>query len=104
MRLEGKVALVTGAASGIGRATALTFAREGARVVIADVNGDGAAQVAGEIGDAAIAIAYDVADADGWDKAATALTSKFGRLDILVNVAGVGFPGTIMDLSADQWN
>lgn len=104
MRLQGKVALVTGAASGIGRATALTFAREGARVMIADIDGAGARRVADEIGDVAIAAQFDVADAHGWDRAAASLTKEFGRLDILVNVAGIGIPGTIMDLTPDHWD
>lgn len=104
VRLKDKVAIVTGAASGIGRATALTFAREGARVVVADLNEDGASATAATIGDAAIAVRLDVADEAGWAEITRRTTDRFGRLDILANVAGIGFPGTILDLTMDQWN
>ncbi|KQX26038.1 MULTISPECIES: SDR family NAD(P)-dependent oxidoreductase [unclassified Sphingomonas] len=104
MRLKDKVAIVTGAASGIGRATALTFAREGARVVVADLNEDGASATAATIGDAAFALRLDVADEAGWAEATRRTADRFGRLDILANVAGIGFPGTILDLTMDQWN
>lgn len=104
MRLKDKVAIVTGAASGIGRATALTFAREGARVVAADINEAGAAATAALIGADAMAIRLDVADEAGWAEATRRTVDRFGRLDSLANIAGIGFPGTILDLTLDQWN
>lgn len=87
-RLENKVAVVTGAASGFGEGMAKRFAEEGAKVVVADLNGDGAARVAKEIGSAAIAIASDVSKRSDVDAMVKAATGKFGRLDILVNNAG----------------
>ncbi|WP_347270633.1 SDR family NAD(P)-dependent oxidoreductase [Rhizorhabdus histidinilytica] len=104
MRLKDKIAIVTGGASGIGRATALTFAREGARVAIADIDADGAARTAAQIGEQAMAIAFDVADEAAWADATRRTVDRFGRLDILANIAGIGFPGTILDLTIDQWN
>ncbi|ARR56088.1 3-beta hydroxysteroid dehydrogenase [Rhizorhabdus wittichii DC-6] len=104
MRLKDKIAIVTGGASGIGRATALTFAREGARVAVADIDADGAARTAAQIGEQAMAIAFDVADEAAWADAARRTVDRFGRLDILANIAGIGFPGTILDLTMDQWN
>jgi len=87
-RLENKVAVVTGAASGFGEGMAKRFAEEGAKVVVADLNGGGAARVAKEIGSAAIAIASDVSKRSDVDAMVKAATGKFGRLDILVNNAG----------------
>lgn len=88
MRLENKTALVTGAASGFGREIAMRFAREGARVAVVDINGEGAAAVAAEIGDAAIAVTCDVAKAGDVQAAVAAAIAAFGRLDIVVNNAG----------------
>jgi 3-oxoacyl-[acyl-carrier protein] reductase len=87
-RLKGKVAVVTGAASGFGEGMARRFAEEGAKVVVADLNGDGAARVAKEIGSAAVAITVDVSKRSDTDTMVRTATEKFGRLDILVNNAG----------------
>ena len=92
-RLEGKVALVTGGGSGIGEASARLFAEEGATVAIADLNLDAAESVAQEIKDAgssAIAIELDVRDDSSCASAVDVTVDRFGRLDILVNSAGVG--------------
>lgn len=88
MRLQGKTALVTGAASGFGKGIAETFAREGARVAVVDLNGAGAQAVADSIGEAAIALTCDVSQGDQVAGAVAATHDAFGRLDIAVNNAG----------------
>jgi len=88
-RLEDKVIVVSGGASGIGAACARLFAAEGARVTVADIDADGGASVAGELGDSGRFAALDVADEDQWAAVLDAVTSDFGRLDGLVNAAGV---------------
>ena len=88
MQLKGKVAIVTGAASGFGAEIARTFAREGAQVVIADLNEPGAQTVARDIGAAAIAVACDVSKRVDIDRTVTVALSMFGALDIVVNNAG----------------
>lgn len=88
MRLNNKTALVTGAASGFGRAIAKRFAAEGAKVAVVDLNEAGAKDVATEIGDAAIAIACDVADGDQVKAAMEQTVSALGGADIVVNNAG----------------
>jgi 3-oxoacyl-[acyl-carrier protein] reductase len=89
MRLVDKTALVTGAAQGFGRGIAETFAREGARVAILDVNEAAADRAAEDIGRGSIAHACDVADAAAVNRAVRATLAAFGRVDILVNNAGV---------------
>jgi len=89
-RLDGRVALITGAAQGQGAAEARRFAAEGARVVVTDVLADGAAAVAADLGDAAVACPLDVTDPDQWAEAVAAGLDAFGRLDVLINNAGVG--------------
>ncbi|MGN6470325.1 MAG: SDR family oxidoreductase [Rhizobiaceae bacterium] len=87
-RLKGKVAIVTGAASGFGEGMAKRFAEEGAKVVVADLNGPGAERVAGEIGDAAVACKADVSQRADVEAMVKLATGRFGRLDIMVNNAG----------------
>ena len=91
-RLDGKVAIVTGAAQGLGRAYAHALAREGARVVIADINGEKGERVRDEIaasGGTALAITTDVADEASTMRMAEATLDAFGRIDVLVNNAGL---------------
>ncbi len=88
MRLNGKVAVVTGAASGFGEGMARRFAEEGAMVAVADLNERGAQRVAGEIGDCAIAVTTDVSQRSEMDELIYAAKSAFGRIDIMVNNAG----------------
>jgi NAD(P)-dependent dehydrogenase (short-subunit alcohol dehydrogenase family) len=98
--LAGRVAIVTGAGSGIGRATARRLAAEGARVVVNDIDGDAAATTAGDIeaaGGVAIAHPGDVSDSSYIDGLVADAVARFGRLDVLHNNAGYGRPGTVVD-------
>ncbi|MDR7033081.1 SDR family oxidoreductase [Mesorhizobium sp. BE184] len=88
MRLKDKVAVITGAASGFGEGMARRFAEEGARVVIADLNGKAAERVAGDIGKAAIWTQTDVSQRAEFDEMIAATLDAFGRVDIMVNNAG----------------
>jgi len=90
MRLEGRTALITGGGSGIGRAIALRFAEEGARVVVNDIHKDTAERTAGELGAGARAIATDVADSAQVRAMFAEVERAFGGLDVLVNNAGIG--------------
>src|SRR6516225_10486760 len=106
MRLQGKVAIVTGAASGIGKEIARVFAREGAVVAIADLNGDGANAAAHEIdsaGKRAIGIAMDVTDEKQVDVGTAKVIEKFGALDVLVSNAGVQIVSPIVDFELAKW-
>jgi hypothetical protein len=87
-RLAGKVAFITGAATGIGRATAILFAREGAKVAIADIDGAAGEETARLAGNEAIAMLADVTDPDSLQAAIRTTIDKFGRLDVLHNNAG----------------
>lgn len=87
-RLEGKVAIVTGAASGFGEGIAKRFAEEGAGIIVADINTVGAKRVAGEIGNQAVPVTVDVSRKDDIDAMVAAATDTFGRVDIMVNNAG----------------
>jgi NAD(P)-dependent dehydrogenase (short-subunit alcohol dehydrogenase family) len=88
-RFEGRVAVVTGAARGMGKAVALRLAQEGARVVAADINGDGAAATARELGSGAIAKQCDIGDPESVRALFQAVASGPGKLDVLVNVAAI---------------
>ena len=88
MRLKDKVAIITGAASGFGEAMARRFAEEGANVVVADLNGEGANRVAAELGETAVSVTADVSKKSGTDEMLDAALAKFGRIDIMVNNAG----------------
>ena len=88
MRLNNKIALVTGAGSGFGRGIAARFAEEGAKLIVADINEEAAKMVAGEIGDSAIAVGADVSKNSDVEAMIRQTVVQWGRLDILVNNAG----------------
>lgn len=105
-RVQGKVALVTGAALGLGRATALMLAREGARVVLTDVKTEEGGKVAEDIvgaGGEAMFLRHDVASEADWTDVMRSVASRFGPLDVLVNNAGVLFSAPIEETSLGQW-
>ena len=102
-RVAGKVAIVTGAASGMGKADAQLLASEGASVVLADLNEADGEAVAGAIGEAAVFMRLDVADEENWKSVIAATMARFGRLDILVNNAGMIKLGSIVDAELDDW-
>lgn len=106
MRLENKSAIVTGAASGIGKEIALVFAREGAKVAIADLNKDAADAVAAEIcasGSEAIGIAMDVCSEEAVNDGVAATTTAFGSVDILVSNAGIQIVHPIEEFPFADW-
>ncbi|MGU7768781.1 glucose 1-dehydrogenase [Burkholderia sp. MR1-5-21] len=98
-RLQGKVAIVTGGARGMGAATCRLFVEEGAHVVIADVLEAEGEALARELGDAARFMRLDVADEANWERVAAATAEQFGRVDVLVNNAAVLMFGGITELS-----
>ena len=104
--LAGRIALVTGAASGLGKATALRLAAEGACVVIADRDQDGAVAVAAEIGnsDKAIGIAMDVTDEGAIIDAIAATNLAFGGIDIVINNAGISISKSLVDTTVQDWD
>lgn len=101
--LAGKVALITGAARGQGAAEARHFARLGAKVALADVRPE-VDQVAAEIGDAALALRLDVADENQWATGIDAIVRRFGKLNVLINNAGVTALSRIADTSVADFN
>ncbi|MBN35459.1 MAG: hypothetical protein CMM46_11950 [Rhodospirillaceae bacterium] len=101
---EGKIAMVTGAGSGIGAATARLLAREGAQVMLADVNVEAAGNVAGEIGKGAANCALNVTDQTSWEAAMKATVKAFGGWNVLVNCAGILRRGTVETTSIETWH
>jgi NAD(P)-dependent dehydrogenase (short-subunit alcohol dehydrogenase family) len=103
MRLQNKIAVITGGGSGIGRATARLFARAGAQVIVAEINAAQAQQVADEIGANALAIATDVTSEDSINALFTQVSERFGKLDILVGNAGRPWQSTSLTATNDDW-
>ncbi|MGH7210424.1 MAG: L-iditol 2-dehydrogenase [Acetobacteraceae bacterium] len=103
MRLDGKVALITGGARGIGLAIARRYASEGARVIIADLSQDAAQQAAGEVGQGAAALAVDVTRQDSIEAMVAASVAAAGRIDILVNNAGVFDLAPVMEITRESY-
>ncbi|MGE0661021.1 MAG: glucose 1-dehydrogenase [Reyranellaceae bacterium] len=105
-QVNGKVAIVTGGASGIGAACARVLAREGAKVLITDIDsaqGETLAIDIGKVGGTAAFARHDVVSEDQWKAVVSQTVGKWGRLDVLVNNAGVGLAGSILDFSLDDW-
>ncbi|MGE0153739.1 MAG: glucose 1-dehydrogenase [Reyranellaceae bacterium] len=98
-RVAGKVALVTGGASGLGLATAKLLAAEGARVAITDIQKDKGPAAAREIGGDALFLEHDVTSEERWQQVVAETERKFGKLNVVVNSAGIGTEGTIEDTS-----
>ncbi|MDR5653634.1 SDR family NAD(P)-dependent oxidoreductase [Ruixingdingia sedimenti] len=103
MRLEGKVAIVTGAASGFGAATARRFAQEGAKVCLCDILEDEGKAIAASLGGGAMFRRLDVTDEPAWAAVVADVVAQWGRVDILVNNAGTG-PGTLDVLDLATWD
>ncbi|MEM6908270.1 MAG: SDR family oxidoreductase [Pseudomonadota bacterium] len=107
-RCEGKLALVTGGAQGLGRAHSIRLAQEGARVLATDINGEGAGETAAlinaELGAGkAFGLAHDVTDPAAWEAAVEAAREHLGGLNVLVNNAGIGVAGNIETCTFDDW-
>jgi len=102
-RVDGKVVLISGGARGMGAAHAEALVSEGARVVIGDVLDDAGRKVAEKLGDAGCFVHLDVTDADQWDAAVDATLTRFGRLDALVNNAGIVKIGPLRGSSVADW-
>jgi len=105
-RVAGKIALVTGGALGLGKATALLLAREGAKVVVTDLKEAEGRAVVGQIGSAggeAIFIKHNVSVEQDWQSAISEVRKTFGRLDVVVNNAGIAFAGSVETTTLEDW-
>lgn len=107
MRLQGKIAVITGAGTGIGKTTALRFAKEGAKVVVTDINLENVKKTADEIqqsGGEALALHHDVSHEDSWTQVVESSLSAYGQIDILFNNAGIYFIKPLAETTLDEFN
>ncbi|MEK5641323.1 short-chain dehydrogenase [Paenibacillus rhizosphaerae] len=107
MRLQGKVAIFTGAANGMGAAEAKLFAKEGAKVVATDLNEAKLNEIVAEItanGGEAVALKQNVTSEEEWETIVARTVELYGKVDVLVNNAGVASPKTMADMEMDEWN
>lgn len=107
MRLENKVAIITGGGTGIGKETALLFAKEGAKVVITDINQESGNQTVKdvqEMGGEALYIRHDVSKEEDWKKVAEDTIKAFGKVDILFNNAGIYIIKPVAEIELEEWN
>lgn len=107
MRLQNKIAIVTGGGSGIGRGIALAYAREGADIVVADQNLAGAQETVAAVqaaGRRGLAVRTDVSSPEQVTAMVAAAKETFGRIDVLVNVAGIIYPVSLLDTTVEQWD
>ena len=102
-RVKGKVALISGGASGLGRQSALRLAEEGARVVVTDINEDAGEDTARELGDVGAFLFHDVTKEADWANATKLALDRFCRLDVVVNSAGIGTMNSVEDCSLEEW-
>lgn len=103
-RLGGKVAVITGAAQGMGEAHARLFVSEGAHVVLTDINEEAGAAIASELGENSTFVTHDVASPSDWERVVDTAHSRFGPIDVLVNNAGIIGPvKSILDLTAEEF-
>jgi 3alpha(or 20beta)-hydroxysteroid dehydrogenase len=103
-RLEGKVALISGGARGMGAAHARAMVAQGAQVVLGDILDDEGQAVAAELGDDAVYVHLDVTDREQWAAAVATAVERFGKLNVLVNNAGIANFGPIGEYTAEQWD
>ncbi|GAA0349261.1 glucose 1-dehydrogenase [Oceanobacillus sp. FSL W7-1281] len=106
-RLTGKVAIITGAANGMGASEAKLFAQEGAKVIATDINDNVLQEVINEIkenGGDAIGLKHNVTSEDEWKQVIQEAVTHYGKIDVLVNNAGVSSPKTIAQMEMDEWN
>jgi NAD(P)-dependent dehydrogenase (short-subunit alcohol dehydrogenase family) len=107
MRLEGKIALISGGARGMGAVEARLFAKEGAKIIIGDVLEDEGRKLEAEVnatGGEALFVRLDVTSEADWQKAVEAAVNRFGKLDVLVNNAGISGRGRVEDTAVDEWD
>lgn len=102
-RMTGKVALVTGGAEGIGAAIARLVIADGGSVMLADIQLAKAQALAQQLGDDAAAVELDVRDFGQWQRAVATTLDRFGKLNVLCNVAGISEPGNVVDVELDSW-